>query len=204
LHAGPGHSHQMVRDISALGGVPGLVLLEPSCETEVAMALKYAVEKNSQSTYIRLVSIPCEVPFRLPQGYELEEGKGVALTDGEDAVLFAYGPVTLAEAYKAAEILRNEHQFGLKVVNMPWLNRIEGNWLKETIGEIKRIFVLDNHLLLGGQGERIGAAMAECGLTGNINFRRRGLLEIPECGRNDEVLAFHGLDSNGIVKSILT
>src|SRR5690606_15430229 len=29
---GPGHSHQAVRDIAALGGVPGLIMLEPSCE----------------------------------------------------------------------------------------------------------------------------------------------------------------------------
>ena len=35
LPGGPGHSHQSVRDIGALGSVPNLVLAEPCCEAEV-------------------------------------------------------------------------------------------------------------------------------------------------------------------------
>src|SRR4030095_848663 len=35
LPGGPGHSHQSVRDISALAAIPNLVLAEPSCEAEV-------------------------------------------------------------------------------------------------------------------------------------------------------------------------
>ncbi|MBT6046152.1 MAG: transketolase, partial [Candidatus Scalindua sp.] len=203
LPAGPGHSHQMVRDISALGGIPGLILLEPCCEAEVAMVLEYAVEKNPQSTYIRLVTIPCEIPFDLPPDYILEEGKGIALTGGEDAVLFSYGPVMLPEAYKAADILKKEHDFGLKVINLPWLNKFDKEWLKNTIGNTKQVFTLDNHLLDGGQGERVAAVMTECGLSGKISLMKLGLTEIPECGRNDEIMAHHGLDSLGIVEKIL-
>ena len=42
------------------------------------------------------------MPFELPADYRLEPGRGVALTEGEDAVLFAYGPVMLSQAFKAA------------------------------------------------------------------------------------------------------
>ncbi len=203
LPSGPGHSHQMIRDISALGGIPGLTLLEPCCEAEVKMVLDYAVDTNPQSTYIRLVSIPYELPFELPQDYKLEKGKGIALTEGEDGILFGYGPIMMSEAYKAASMLKNEHQFGLKVVNFPWLNQFDSDWLKMIIGNRKRVFTIDNHILDGGQGERIGAALIESGLSENINFKRLGLSGIPECGRNDEVLAFHGLDAAGIVKKII-
>ena len=34
---GPGHSHQAVRDISALAAIPGLTMMEPSCEKEVGL-----------------------------------------------------------------------------------------------------------------------------------------------------------------------
>lgn len=203
LPSGPGHSHQMIRDISALGGIPGLSLLEPCCEAEVKMVLDYAIDTNPQSTYIRLVSIPYEVPFELPQGYTLEEGKGVALTEGEDGILFTYGLIMLSEAYKAARILRDEHQFGLKVINLPWLNQFDSNWLRMTVSNQKMILTLDNHVLNGGQGERIGTALAECGLSGKFNFKRLGLSGIPECGQNNEVLAFYGLDAAGIVKKII-
>lgn len=202
LPSGPGHSHQMVRDISALGGVPGLTLLEPSCEEEVRMVLKYAVEENAGSTYIRLVSIPCEVPYSLPTDYTLKKGEGVALKEGDDAIIFSYGPVMLHQAIMAAEKLKKEHDMGVKVVNLPWLNTISLGWLKEIIGNVKRVYTLDNHLLSGGQGEKIGAAIAQEGFSG-LSFKMLGLSEIPVCGRNDEVLAHYGLNADGIMSSIL-
>jgi transketolase len=51
-------------------------------------------------------------------------------------------------------------------------------------------------LVSGGQGERIAARLAELGCR--LPVRLLGLREVPACGRNDEVLRFHGLDAQGI------
>lgn len=204
LPSGPGHSHQMVRDISALGAIPGLTLIEPSCESEVSMVLDYAVNRNLASTYIRLVSIPYEVPFSLPSEYELQEGKGVELTDGEDAIIFAYGPVMLSEAYKAAMILKSKHQLSLKIVNLPWLNRIDAAWLMETIADIKVVYILENHLIHGGLGERLSSVMLETGCPSGILFKNLGLKDIPVCGWNGEVMNFYGFDADSLVSRIRT
>ncbi len=166
------------------------------------MVLEYAVEENSESTYIRLVSIPCEVPYSLPSNYALRKGEGVALTEGDDVIVFSYGPVMLPQAFMAAEKLREEHGMGIKVVNLPWLNAVDHRWLKEVIGDIKYVLTLDNHLLSGGQGEKIGAVITQMGLSG-LNFKMLGLTEVPVCGRNDEVLAHYGLNADGIINSIL-
>lgn len=202
LPSGPGHSHQMVRDISALGGVPGLTLIEPCCEQEVEMTLKYAVEENSDSTYIRLVSIPCEIPYSLPQNYALKRGKGVALTEGSDAVIISYGPVMLAQAYMAANKLRRENNLNVKVVNLPWLNNIDYEWLKLTIGDIKHLFTLDNHLISGGQGEKIASIITLLDVELS-SFNMMGLDEIPVCGLNNEVLEYYKLDFNNVANKIL-
>lgn len=202
LPGGPGHSHQSVRDISALGGIPGLNLIEPSCEAEVAHVVDYAVNKNEFSTYIRLISIPYTVTFELPDDYELREGQGVVLRDGIDAVLFTYGPVMLSEAYKAAEILNENHNFSLKVVNLPWLNLIDSRWLRREIGDIKQVYTLDNHLLNGGQGQVLGTAIAEINLS--VELVRFGINDIPACGTNEEVLSHHKLDHNSLVKAIIS
>ena len=45
--AGPGHSHQSVRDISAIGAVPGLIAFEPCSEREARLAIRWAVEQNA-------------------------------------------------------------------------------------------------------------------------------------------------------------
>ena len=72
-----------------------------------------------------MVSIPCETPFSLPQSYSLTFGVGVSLTESDDTVLFAYGPVMLAEAYCAAEILARQQSLEVQVINQPWLNRLD-------------------------------------------------------------------------------
>ena len=79
---GPGHSHQSVRDISAVGGVPGLVALAPSSEAEVALALSWALHEHPTASYLRLESVPCAVPYTLPDGYRLALGIGCELPPG--------------------------------------------------------------------------------------------------------------------------
>src|SRR6478672_7713040 len=60
---GPGHSHQSVRDISAIGAVPGLVAFEPCSEREARLGIRWAVEQNPDSTYLRFVNVPLDLPY---------------------------------------------------------------------------------------------------------------------------------------------
>jgi transketolase len=151
-----------------------------------------------------LVSIPYEVPYILPIDYTLEKGKGVALTKGKDAIVFAYGMVMLSELYKASKILQDKYEFGLKVVNLPWLNYIDKDWLADEIGVIKNIFTVDNHLIKGGQGQYMSNSIIDSNLnTCNIKIVNLGLKDIPLCGMNDEVLKHYRLDSNSLVNIIL-
>ena len=156
---GPGHSHQAVRDISALAGIPGLVLMEPSCEAEVAMLLDWAINQSSESSYLRLVSLPWVIPYELPANYKPELGRGVVLTEGEDAVIIAYGPVLLSAAVQVAYSLQDQHSLSIKVINLPWLNNVDAEWLLHAVGEGKKVFLFDNHYLIGGQGDRIAESV---------------------------------------------
>ena len=199
---GPGHSHQAVRDISALAAIPGLTLMEPSCEAEVAMLLDWAVNTNQASSYLRLMSLPWVLPYTLPMGYIPELGKGVALTDGQDAVVIAYGPVMLSAAVQAAQALKAEHGIAVKVINLPWLNAIDANWFAEILNGCKAVFSIDNHYLIGGQGDRIANAMLIQGLLSS-KLQRIALNEIPVCGTNLEILYHYALDQTSIVHEII-
>lgn len=192
---GPGHSHQSVRDIALMGSLPNTTMIEPCCEAEVNMAVCWAVRDNPGSTYLRLVSIPVDVPYALPADYRLEMGKGVVLAEGDDVAVFAYGPILLAEAWRAAKKAVDQG-LSLRVVNLPWLARFDDAWLASAIAGCKAVLCLDNHFVWGGQGERIAARLA---VTGHrLPVRLLGLTEIPVCGRNDEVLRHHNLDADGI------
>lgn len=201
IPGGPGHSHQGIRDIAALRGIPGLSLLEPSCPEEVAPLLDWALTQHTGSSYLRMTSIPYVVPFTLPADYRPSPGRGVALTDGADAVLIAYGMVLLSEAVKAAGLLR-ERGLQLRVINMPWLNRLDGAWLATELSGVPALCVLDNHYLAGGVGEFILAAVAELGLTDSLRCCRFGIEGLPPCGSNDEVLQTVGLDALSLASAI--
>jgi transketolase len=198
--AGPGHSHQSVRDIALMGCVPGLVAIEPSCEAEVEMAVDFCLNRTAESFYLRLVSVPWETPFTLPTDYQLCEGRGATLVDGADAVLFAYGPVLLSEAVRAAALLRSREIF-LKVINLPWLNRVDLDWLLSEIGSCRHMFAIDNHLLDGGQGEMLAARLTESGWSGLV--KRFGVAGVPICGSNEEVIRAHGLDADSLVTGVV-
>ena len=195
LPGGPGHSHQAVNDIAVLGAIPGLDLVEPCCAAEVAPLLDHLLNGTPGSGYLRLVSIPCEIPYRLPENYRPAPGIGVELRPGKDAVVIGYGPVLLPQAWKAAEILRERHGLDVAIVNLPWLARIDADWLRRTIAGRRAVFTLDNHLVNGGQGRMIAAAIAELALDRAPLVRRFGLKDFPVCGQNDEVLRAHGLDA---------
>ena len=200
LPGGPGHSHQSVRDIGALGSVPNLLMAEPSVEDEVQALFEYLVDTAADSAYLRLVSVKWPVPFGYPAGQRVQPGRGWVIRDGADLVVIGYGPWLLSNAWHAAEQLQ-EAGITTRLINLPWLNRVDPGWLKEVIGDRRAVLLLDNHYVRGGQGEMLAAAVAELGLQPAASVTRLGVTELPECGTNDEVLAYHGLDVASLVKA---
>jgi transketolase len=197
---GPGHSHQSVRDISAIGAVPGLIAFEPCSEREARLAIRWAVEQNPESTYLRFVNVPLDLPYVMPADYTLQVGRGVTLRAGTDVALVGYGTMLLTNAWRAADELAAQG-ISAAVIDLPWLNRIDDEWVSERLGRFKHVVTLDNHYLEFGQGVMVAASMARTGVRARVT--PIGLTEIPACGTNAEVLAYHGLDAPSIARTVL-
>jgi transketolase len=197
---GPGHSHQSVRDISALGSVPGMTLIEPFSESEVRAALEWAVHRATGPVYLRFVSVPWALGFDPPAIDELVPGQGTVLRPGGDLLFVAAGPVMVAAAWRAAELLAAD---GLEagVVALPWLRDVDGAWVAE-VAAGAQIVTLDNHYVSGGQGDAVLAALAADAPEAAARVHKIGVTEIPKSGGNDEVLRAHGLDAEGIVAQV--
>jgi transketolase len=164
---GPGHSHQSVRDISAIGAVPGLIACEPCSEREARLAIRWAVEQNPESTYLRFVNVPLDLPYTMPAGYTLQVGCGVTLRPGTDVAIIGYGPVLLTNAWRAADELAGQG-VSAAVIDLPWLNRVDDEWVR-TLGAFKHIVTLDNHYLEFGQGVMVAAALARAGVRARVS-----------------------------------
>lgn len=198
--AGPGHSHQAVRDISAVGAIPGLTMAEPADEQELRALLDWAIRDNGGSTYLRLMSLPWEVNYTLPDDYRPSLGKGVELRPGSDVVIFGYGPVLLSAACAAAEMLEARSGVSVSVINLPWLNAVDADWLKSVVAGRKLVVALDNHYTIGGQADRIAASLAT--FPSAPPFKAIGLTDVPHSGAIGEVIAAHGMDASSICSEI--
>jgi transketolase len=188
---GPGHSHQMVRDIALMGSVPGMAAIEPYCEEEVRAVVAWAVGEAVGPVYIRLVSPPWELGFE-PPAVELAAGRGTVLREGDAGTFVCTGPVLVSQAWAACEQLGD---WGL--IALPWLRGIDGAWLAEAASGA--IVTIDNHVLSGGQGEAVLAALAAAAPQAASRVRSVGIDRVPACGTNDEVIEAHGLGADALV-----
>lgn len=165
------------------------------------MALRYCVDGPRAIYMLRIVIGPSPRIITLPEGYRLTAGQGVSLTDGSDAALFAYGPVMLNEALLAAELLDREG-LRLKVVNMPWLNRFDRDWLGEVLERCQRIYVLEDHSPVGALGDAMLNELTAGGLLSARQFRKFGVEGYPACGTPQEALQHHGLNGASLAMRI--
>jgi len=196
IPAAPGHSHQSLRDISALTSVPSLDIVEPCCPEEVPLLLDYILGTPGRSGYLRLISVPWPVPFTYP-AKRLEAGQGVVLWEGRNAPAVAfvtYGLIMTAEAYLAAEDLAEEGIDAL-VIACPFLNRIDGSWFADKLKRGRLLCTIDNHYVNGGFGDQLLSALAREGTPLPSRVLRLGIDEVPSSGQPAEVLRHHGLDS---------
>lgn len=202
LPAAPGHSHQAVRDVGSLSGVPGLVVLEPSGPAELAAAVDYC-RTGTDSVYLRLASVvvPPEV-VDLPAA-PLVVGQGQVLRTGGDAVVFGAGPVVLAHLLRAADLLAADG-IGLTVVNLPWHNRIDPVWLSALLADAPPVFVVEHQYARGGQADLIARQLLELGPWAGTAFHGLSLTDVPRCGTEDEVLAAHGLRPEDLADLVRT
>jgi transketolase len=177
------------------------VLAEPAVEAETAALFDYFVNTAKHSAYLRLVSVKWPVPFAYPAGHRVEVGRGWTVRQGTDVVVIGYGPWLLSNAWHAAEEAARGGT-SVKIVNLPWLNRVDSDWLRTAIGSTRAVVTLDNHYLEGGQGQMVAAAIARLGLDPAVSVSSIGVAELPECGTNDEVLEYHGLDIASLASAL--
>jgi transketolase len=156
IPAGPGKSHQSIRDVSLLAALPGMTIAQPGNAEETRALVRWAIDEAEGTVAIRLAIGPS--PRHLEFDGGLEPGRGRVLRDGSDAVLFAYGPVMLHEALSASELLA-EDGFALAVVNMPWLNVVDAAWLADAVDSISHVVVLEDHSPVGALGDTLRRAL---------------------------------------------
>ena len=155
--AGPGKSHQSLRDASLLAAIPGITVVHPCNATETRALVEWAVLEAPESVAIRLAIGPSPRKIELPEDYRPVPGVGVTLRQGGDATLV----VRARDAPRDADGGRAARGAGIdvEVVAMPWLDRVDPAWLAETFGDAREVLVVEDHAPVGALGDTLRRAL---------------------------------------------
>jgi transketolase len=201
LPAGPGHSHQALRDVTAMSAMPNLTIIEPSTPDQVFDAIKWAIKVNNFSTYLRLTSIPVKYEFDYKSSNQFKEGIGNVIfeSDKVESTIIVSNPVLLNQIVIALNKLSDKSKF--QIIIMPWLNKIDKNWFKsKLLNKNKNVIVFENHYNSYGYGDFILSSLTKFGLLSNSKSFVFGIDKLPLSGRNEEVLKEFSLDYESIYK----
>jgi transketolase len=196
LPSRPGKSHQGIRDILLLAAIPDLLMVSPCNSNELKQAMRLLVKKTKVSSYLRLEHAPGRDDVALPDGYKVEIGKGCIVYGSgnlrSDLVIISYGPLMLQECIQAAKELEHEKVIA-KVINLPWLNTVDWEWLKSAIGSTSAIVCVENHSGVGGQSIM---------LSKKYKVHTIGVDGFGQSGGNEEIMKHYRMDHQSLVGRI--
>lgn len=192
-----GNTHYGLEDIAAIRTIPNITILSPSDCMEVAKCVEYCVE-NVGPVYLRL-SGKINNPIVNKSDYKFEVGKGITLTDGQDAVVYATGSMVNV-AMKAFKELQKQGIY-VKVVNIHTIKPIDKELIIEN-KNYKLILTMEEHSVTGGLGSVVAETLAECDSHGKLIRLGTGETYL-KAGRYEYMLEQHGLTVDNLVSQIV-
>ncbi len=205
LPAAPGHSHQSLRDISLMSSMPNLIIIEPVDISQLSKTLKWAIYKTKKSIFLRINSIPFKNYKKLNNKKKISLGRGEIVSNGKAATIIALGPVMVRQALEVKNDLKKNKKIDIEIISTIYANTFDYRWYRNIINKNKSpIFILENHFTFNGFFSFICQNFIKNKIGVNRSIYNFGFKNIPACGTNKEVLAYHNLDVNSIYKKILS
>lgn len=190
-----GTTQMGLEDVSLMRSLPNFSVCQPCDEIETRELIKYSVNHKGPM-YIRLTRQNLDKIF--DDSYRFEFGKGVQLTDGNDAVIFSTGALT-AEALKASKILKSKG-INLRVINIHTIKPIDKEIIIKAAKECKIIFSAEDHNIIGGLGSAVSEVLTE---YYPVKLIRIGLPDVfGESGTPEALYKKYGFNSESIADKI--
>ncbi len=156
---GDGPTHQSVDDISLMRTLPNMQVFVPCDSVQTRQIMQYMAE-NKGPMYIRITRT--DAKEIMPETEPFIPGKTYTVREGNDAVIFACGPM-VAKALDAAALLK-EKGLSIRVVNVPSIKPLNVADVEKACTGMKAIITAEEHNVIGGLGSAI-AEIAGCKVT---------------------------------------
>jgi 1-deoxy-D-xylulose-5-phosphate synthase len=197
---GPTHAGSF--DLGYMGALPGMVLMGPADEAELARAIATACEiddRPSAFRYPRGEGAGVEIPA-LAQPYEI--GKGRIVREGTAVAILSFG-TRLTEALKAADMLA-ARGLSATVADARFAKPLDVELILRLAREHEALITVEEGAV-GGFGAFVLHTLADHGaLDRGLKVRSLVLPDVFQDQDKPEVMYAHaGLDAEGIVRGAL-
>ena len=195
-----GPTHNGLFDYSYLRCMPNMTIMAPKDENELARMLVTAVNHNGP------------VAIRYPRGtgtgvqiednpQPLEIGKAQVINEGDDLLIIAIGK-SVCEAVKANKLLKDKG-ISATIINARFVKPLDTDMIIEYALKIKKIIIVEEHVLDGGFGSAVLEILVDKGVTG-FSIKRLGIQNrFVEHGPQDILRRDYGIDYSAIVNAAL-
>jgi transketolase len=190
-----GYSQMGLEDIACIRSLPNIPIVQPADEIETKQAVAYAVD-YAGPIYLRLTRQNLE-PVH-DERYRFQFGQADLLRPGTDVTILATGGV-LFNALEAAKKLAGE-SVNAEVLNVATIKPLDEEAILRSAGKTGRVVTVEDHSIHGGLGSAAAEMLSEVMPT---PLKRIAVTTFGESGDAKGLYAKHGLDPDGIAKTVL-
>ena len=195
-HAGT--THHCTEDFAIMRAIPNMTVICPADGIETSKAVQACIDIPGP-VYVR-IGRGFEPPCYESDDYEYEVGKAITMRAGTDVTIICCG-IAVLQALNAAKTLAENDGLSVRVINMHTIKPIDREAIVQAVMDTRRILTVEEHNIYGGLGDAVGSVIAESG-KGCI-FRKHGMMDVfSEIGYAEDLYAYYGFDSNGIVDKV--
>lgn len=190
-----GSSQMALEDIAMFRSIIGSTVLYPSdavsCENLIEEATKI-----KGVVYIRTTRKDTSILYKNTEEFPIGGSKTLKSSSKDKITVISAG-VTLHEALKAYEILKQENIL-VRVIDLYSIKPIDLKTLEKAAKDTTTIITVEDHHAEGGLGEAVKSALAANG----VKIYSLAVNKIPHSGKPDELLDYEAISAKAIVKSI--
>jgi transketolase len=190
-----GYSQMGLEDIACIRALPNIPIVQPADEIETKQAVAYAVD-HAGPIYLRLTRQNLE-PVH-DDRYRFQLGRAGLLRPGTDVTILGTGG-PLFNALEAAKKLATEG-VNAEVLNIATIKPLDEEAILRSAGKTGRVVTVEDHSIDGGLGSAVAEMLSEVMPT---PLKRIAVTTFGESGSPKGLYAKHGLDPDGIAKTVL-
>lgn len=188
-----GKTHQAIEDISALRGLPNIVILSPADGNEMRAAVRAMIEYDGP-VYLRVGRDPW--PVFMPDN-QFVIGKSTVLCEGSDVTIISTSIMT-TQALLASQKLADEG-ISAHIVNVSTIKPIDVEGIVAAAEKTGLVVTAEDHNIYGGLGAAVAEVLGEHRPT---LMRRVGIRDtFAETAGNPELIGKYGLTPEDIVRA---